>query len=109
MGCGQSGRRFDSDILGFRRCCNKGPNTGSASGRSAGRSPAGGNFSVPKPNLRMLVRSLRTKQYEKLEIQKLAAPVGAGTKSPHSAVPSQTELDFGNEPHGEVHPDKTDL
>ena len=64
---------------------------------------------MPQPNLRMLIRSLRTRAYEKLEIQKYAAFVGARKESSHRAVPSQQELDFRVESRRKIDADEADL
>jgi len=64
---------------------------------------------MPQPNLRILIRSLRTKAYEKLEIQQYRAPLGEGPKGTEDRVPSQQEFDFGNEPCREINVDEADI
>ena len=64
---------------------------------------------MPQPNLRILIRSLRTRSYEKLEIQKFAAPLRTREEGPQNRLPSQQKLDFGDEPRREIDNRKADI
>ena len=64
---------------------------------------------MPQPNLRMLIRSLRTRAYENLEIQKYAASVGARKESSCRTVPSQQKLDFRVESRRKVNANEADI
>lgn len=56
------------------------------------------------PNLRKLIRSLRTKSYEKLSLRKYLDALPARPASPASGVPREQEPDLGSKPHREVEP-----
>ena len=57
------------------------------------------------PDLKKLVRSLRTKSYEKLPIRKHLATLAQRSESSGDSVPSTQKFDRRQEPHGEVEPD----
>ena len=54
------------------------------------------------PDLKKLVRSLRTKSYEKLSIRRYLAAFERGQAGQTGVISSQEELDSGQKPHGEV-------
>ena len=58
------------------------------------------------PDLRKLVRSLRTKSYEKLSIRKHLAALAPRSTSQSGGVPPEEKSDRGEEPHREVERDK---
>lgn len=53
------------------------------------------------PELRLLVRSLRTKTYASLSISKHLAALTAGQESSPREVPPEEEPHQGPEPHGQ--------
>lgn len=54
------------------------------------------------PDLKKLVRSLRTKSYEKLSIRRYLVALERGQAGQTSVISSQEEPDSGQESHGEV-------
>lgn len=54
------------------------------------------------PDLKKLVRSLRTKSYEKLSIRRYLLALERGQAGQTGVISSQEEPDSGQEPHGEV-------
>lgn len=57
------------------------------------------------PDLKKLVRSLRTKSYEKLPIRKYLVTLAQRSESSVDTVPSKQEFGSRKEPHGKVEPD----
>lgn len=53
------------------------------------------------PELRLLVRSLRTKNYEKLPIRKHLAALASRQESKARQLPPEEESVEGEEPHGQ--------
>lgn len=61
------------------------------------------------PDLKLLVRSLRTRSYEKLSIQKYMDAVVPRQEGEVVGFSSQKEFDFGKKPYRKVQSDKDDL
>lgn len=57
------------------------------------------------PNLIRLVRSLRTKSYDRLYIRKYLDVLTKRSKRKDGEVPSEKEPNRGIEPHREIEPD----
>lgn len=61
------------------------------------------------PDLRRLVRSLRTKSYEKLQIRKHLAAITPRAASAESDISSKKESDPGPKPHGQIDGDQVSI
>lgn len=61
------------------------------------------------PELRLLVRSLRTKNYEKLPLRKHLAPLASRQESAARQFSPEEELIEGKEPHRQDQSDKEPL
>jgi hypothetical protein len=57
------------------------------------------------PNLRKLVRSLRTKSYEKLSIQKYLSPIPPGEEGAAGGISSEQESTDRKKSYREIEPD----
>lgn len=61
-----------------------------------------GDKAMRGPSFRKLIRSLRTRSYEKLEIFGYSTPIEQRTEGATHRVSSGQQLDLGFESHGQV-------